>query len=543
MPDQTLRDRYERRRQTLEQERESFIYHWKDLSQYLQPRRGRFETSDRNKGTKRHQFIINSKGTQALRVARAGMMAGAMSPTRPWFDFEPPDPDMMEFQPVKVWIRKVVSLIQAILTSSNFYNMTPGMLSDLLLFGTGCMSHVDDFQDVARFYTHPAGSYMVSQDDRYVINTIVREYEMTVEQLVSKFGLRNVSTNVRQLYDKGEYDHWYPVVHFVEPNPEFDPTRAQARFKLFSSAYYEPGNVDKDQFLQRSGFDEFPAYVPRWEVTGEDVYGTDCPGMTALGDVRALQVQERRKAQGIDKQVNPPLHGPTSLRNVPVANLPGGLTVYDDGGDAGRGLRPIYQVQPQLRDMMLDLQARERRIEQAFFNDLFLAITTQEGIQPKNELELMHRNQERLLQIGPVMEHLQGSFQRLVVERVFNQAVRANILPSAPPELQGQELEIKFISTLALAQRAAATGSVERLFTFGAQFAGVWPELRDKLDPDQAIDEYAHAVGAPPRVVVPDDVVANVRAARQQQIEQAQALEQAQMAGNTAKMLSDAGRE
>ena len=37
--------------------------------------------------------------------------------------------------------------------------------------------------------------------------------------------------------------------------------------------------------------------------------------MDALGDAKALQLKELRKAEAIDKVVNPPLIAPTSLRN------------------------------------------------------------------------------------------------------------------------------------------------------------------------------------------------------------------------------------
>ena len=73
-------------------ERLSFINHYRDLQEFISPRRGRFFETDRNKGTKRHQSIINSIATQALRVAVAGMLNGTMSPSRPWFSLETFDP-------------------------------------------------------------------------------------------------------------------------------------------------------------------------------------------------------------------------------------------------------------------------------------------------------------------------------------------------------------------------------------------------------------------------------------------------------------------
>lgn len=541
---------FEQRRGKLKTERDSFIAHYKDLSEFIQPRRGRFFRTDRNRGEAVHNKIINSRATQAHRVARAGLFAGVMSPTRPWFALRTKnDPDLMEFGPVKNWLHDVELSMRNIFNQSNLYSMAPVMLGELLLFGTGCMTHARDFKDVARFYTHTVGSYMIAQNARFEVDTIVREYEMTVLQMVEAFGLETVSEHVKNQYDQGNYDAWVPVVHFIEPNPNADPSREGSKFKAFRSVKYEAGDVNsagissqgviaalhRGKFLSELGFDRFPAYVPRWDVTGEDVYGTDCPGMTSLGDVKGLQIIEKRKAQGIDKQVNPPLIGPASVRNVPVSSLPGGLTIYDapSGKD---GLKPLYEVRPDLVAMTAEIDKIERRINEAFYVDLFFAISNMQGIQPKNQLELTQRNEERLLQLGPVLERVHGEFLDGLVDRTFDQMVDAEILPEAPPELQGEELKVEYISSLAMAQRAVATGSIDRLFGFAGGLRQMgYDAVLDKLDADQAIDDYGSLIGVPPRLVVPDEQVQQVREAREQERQAQLQAQQQQIEASTIK--------
>ena len=536
-------DYFNRRLSSLKNERESFISHYKDIQNFISPRRGRFFISDRNKGERRNLDIINSIGSQSLRIAVAGMLNGTMSPSRPWFALETTDQDLMESEAVRQWLYKVELQLRRMLNESNFYHMAPSMIKDLLTFGTGCMSHEDDFQNVARFYTHTPGSYMIGQNDRLEIDTLVREFEWPVIQIVKKFGLENVSMSIKNQYDKGNYDSWYPVVHFVDPNPDHDINSPLSHKRAFQSVYYEPGNDRKDEktkFLSISGFAEFPAYAPRWDVTEGDIYGTDCPGMTSLGDVKQLQIEEKRKAQGIDKMVNPPLSGPPSVRNIPVSGLPGGLTVYE-GDDQKQKLSPIYQIQLPLQELRTDIDAVERRIEKAFFVDLFLAISQMEGIQPRNEFDLIQRNEERLIQLGPVLERLHGEFLTKLIDRLFNQAVKADIFPEAPTELEGAPLKIKFISTLAMAQRAVATADIDRIFQFSSALVGAgWTDAIDKFDADQAIDEYARAIGVPPKVIVSDEAVAQVREARAAAAQQQADMQMMQAGANSAKMLADA---
>ena len=540
MPEQFYTDYFQRRLGALKQERDSFMPHWKELSDFIQPRRGRYTLTDRNKGDRRYQKIINSKGTQAHTTSRAGMLAGVMSPSRPWFALASQDPEMMEYAPVKNWLYDIERLFRAIYNKSNLYNMAPTMLGELILFGTGAMTHLDDFDDVARFYTHTIGSYMISQNSKFQVDTFVREFEMTVEQMIGEFGLDKVSPTVKNAYDNGNYDTWYPVVQFIEPNSNAKRSNLMSSNKPFRSVCYEPGCNDKNKVLRIKGFDEFPVYVPRWDLTGEDIYGTDCPAMTALGDIKGLQIEEKRKAQAIDKMVNPPLQGPAALANRPVNSLPGGTNLFDQTG-ANQKLEPVYKVEPRIQELMLDIQRVEQRIDKAFYVDMFLAISNMEGIQPKNQLELSQRNQERLLQLGPVLERVHGEFLLKLIDRTFNQCVRAKILPPAPKELQGSPLKVEFISTLAQAQRAVAVGGIERLAGYigglaaaGAQ--GAW----DKFDVDQSIDEYGSMIGVPPRVIVPDDVVAERRQQAQKQQAQERAAMLANSMANTAKTAADA---
>lgn len=533
---------YERRRSQLEIERETFITHYKELAEFIKPRRGRFFVSDRNKGDKRYNSIINSRATQAHRIATSGMLAGTISPSRPWFSLRTSDEDLNNRHDVKTWLYNVERLLRAILNQSNFYGMASTLLSELLLFGTGCMTHVDDFKDVARFYTHTAGSYMIDQNDRFEVNTIMRDFEWSVQQIVKKFGYENVPFFIKERWDRGEYSSWYRVFHLIEPNELYDARSPLARNKRFKSVYWCSGTdgQHRDEFavLSESGHDSFPAYAPRWDLTGEDIYGTDCPAMTALGDIKHLQIEEKRKLQAIEKMVNPPYHGPASLKNVPIDSLPGGKTVYD--GTSDHKLEPLHKVDPKLQEMRIDIDAVERRIDTAFFVDLFLAISHMEGIQPRNQLDIMQRNEERLLQLGPVLEHIQSEFLDPLVERLFEQVVAADIMPQPPEDLQGEKLQVRYISTLAMAQRAVATQSIDRLAAFAGSMAEAWPDALRKFDAMQAVDEYAQAIGSPPSLIVPDEAVQEQMAAERQQQQAAQALEMAQSGANAAKMLGDA---
>lgn len=551
-PGETLHDFVMKRHAAMLSERSSYDGNWQRISKVMLPRQSRFFLSNvGNPGTiypgsvgpsggssNPYSNIVNNQATRSLRAAQAGMLAGVMSPTRKWFKLETPDPDLMKFQPVQVWLFKVEALLQAIFASGNLYNMAPSLLRELLAFGTGCLAQVDDFDHVARFYTHTIGSYALAQNSRFDIDTMSRQFQMTVRQMKNSYGDRTSDT-VTRMYDKGNYEAWIPVLQFVSPNEDFTPSRPQSQFKKFQSVHIEMGGKN-DSILLKKGFDDFPLHCPRWDVTGEDIYASDCPGITALGDTRSLQILERRKAQAIDKMVAPPLQGPPSMRNVPFQDLPGGLTIVDPIG-SGEGLRPIYTVNPQIQELLMDVQHHEERIRAAFYEDLFRSIDSMEGVQPQNQMFLSIKNSEKLLQLGPVLEQLHGELLNPIIDRTFNQCLRAGILPPAPQELQGIPLKVRYISSMASAQREAATVGIDKLTMYinGLSQNPAFAQVSDKFDADRAFTDYATAIGVDPELIVSDAQVAQVRAQRQKMQMAQQSAEIAQKAGAGVQALAN----
>lgn len=62
--------------------------------------------------------------------------------------------------------------------------------------------------------------------------------------------------------------------------------------------------------------------------------------------------------------------------------------------------------------------------------------------------------------------------------------------PGAPAGIQGVELDVEFISVLAQAQRAVATQGMDRLLGTIRATGAVKPEVLDKIDFDQVVDDY-----------------------------------------------------
>ena len=528
------RPRLLNRWEALKSERSSWMSHWQDITSFLLPRNGRYFVQDRNKGTKKHNNIYDSTGTRALRTLGAGMMAGATSPARPWFRLGTNDPDLNEYHPVKIWLSDVSRRMQSVFQQSNTYRVLHGMYEELGAFGTASSILLLDDKNVIHNYPLTVGEYCIAQDYQGRVCTLYREFEKSVGEVVAEFGYKNCSRHVQGMFDQGNLDQWVGIVHAIEPRRDRDIGKSDAKNMPWASYYFEL-NADNDSFLREGGYTMFPVLVPRWATAGGDIYGHS-PGMEALGDIKQLQHEQLRKAQAIDYQTKPPIQVPMNLKNRELDILPGGIT-YVDGSTPG--VRPSFEVRLDLNALLMDIQDVRERIRSSFYADLFLMLSNAADTR-MTATEVAERHEEKLLMLGPVLERLHNELLDPLIDITFNHMITSNALPPPPPELQGMDLSVEFISMLAQAQRAIGTNGLDRFVGNLGAVAQFKPDVLDKFNADKWADIYSDMLGVDPSVIVAGEQVAMIREARNKMQAQQAQIEASQQASVTAKNLAQA---
>lgn len=526
---------FHRRKGALEKERSGWLDHWRDLTDYLSPRTSQYLSTDRSQqGSKKNQKIIDATGTFALGTLTAGLMSGGTSPARPWFQLRVDDPDMNDYQPVKEWLDHARKRMIEVFIRSNLYTTLPSTYNDLGGHGTSAFCLLEDAQSVIRTYHAPIGSYMLGTSERGVVDTFYREYECSVWQLVQRFGYKNCSASVRQSFDAGALDRMVKVVHAVEPNLEHKPESILSENKAWVSVYYESGSAE-GLFLSRKGFDSFPHIAPRWSVNGEAVYG-DSPGMLALGDVRQLQTLHRRKLSNLEKALAPPLDVPVELKRKKVSLLPNDIT-FTSRSTPQSMISPIHVPNLNIQHILMEIQDVQQRINKTFYSDLFLMFAQIErsGI---TATEIAARQEEKLLALGPVYLRLNDELLDPLIERTFQIMMRRNMFMPPPPELQGHEINVEYISVMAQTMKSIGIASIERALTFLGGAAQAFPTVLDNVNPDSMVHEYFEMAGTPPKLLFDPKVRDAARRAREQKQQAAEMMAMAQQGAQTAQTLS-----
>jgi hypothetical protein len=546
------------RLQEMKDERQSYDSHYRELQDFFLTRRGRWITdSPSMRGQKRNQKMIDPTPRFAARTLGAGMHAGSTNPATPWMLLATPDPEMMEVPKVSRWVYKLANLVRSIFERSNLYSVLPPIYSEAGVFGTAPMVMLQHPTKVIHFVPKTVGSYYLAKNADGVVDTMYCEYKMTTRQLVTDFGLEHVSAQVRDAYQRGNYNHYSDVLHVIEPNLAREYGNRSAGNLPYRSCYYETqAALQSNRPLRDSGFEDNAIAAFLWETTEiTDPYGSSC-GMDALGCAKALQVQTKQKAKAVDKLVDPPMVGDPALKNQPSSLIPGDVTYagFTANGSAPK-FQPAYQIRPELQHLLADVQDLRQLTEVAMYTDLFFAITRAD---PRNASvpEIDARKEEQILALGPVLQN-HMVFIRAVVDRTVNIIVRnskpvwdglmnfpvnpAAFIEPPPEELSGVDLKLELTGALAQAFRAIAANKIDRFTGFvgnlaAAQRAAGEPVTAfDKLDSDQSVDEYAMAIGVPPTVVRSDEDVESIRDARAKQ-------QQAQQMAAMAAPLKDAAQ-
>ena len=534
-------EKYLDRLASLETEQSVWLNVWKDIRDHILPMRGQFKGKDQpNRGDLRMDSIFDATPIYAARILANGLQSGLSSPARRWFKPDLEDEDLLEWGPAKEHIGKVEQIMYSALNKSNFYQAQAAKYSELGPYGTACNISEENNRNYFHFTPITIGSYFISEGPDGLVDTLYRRIHVQAKVAMQRWG-KKLSENAKNLVDKNSgAGRWstIEVIHVIEPRKLRDPDKLDKLNMPFSSIYFEKDQASKGTILEESGYHENPIHCSRWATTGSDVWGRG-PGHEVLPDCKMLQEMKKTLMMQLHKQANPPVATPSSYGES-LNLLPGGQNAYQ--GDRPGLIHPIFQVQPDLRGFMLQIEATQQQIRVGMYNDLFLMLDQMDNGKNVTAEWTRARLQEKFLLLGPVVERLIFEDLQTTLERVYSILARAGAFPPPPQELEGKDLRWKFLSMLAQAQKLAATQSMEAVTAYVKNTSEFVPSVADKLDADQSVDEYAESVLAPVTMIRPDDEVNQIRQQRARDQQEMRQQEQAMVAAQQAEQMAKTGQ-
>ena len=512
---ESLREYCDRRLNSMKAIRQDYEAEWRDIARFAQPSRSRFLTSQSasevNKGAKRrvrNSKLLDPHGIEAFRTLTNGMTSGLTSASRPWFALRLPDEKLNDQPGVRGWLSEVETAMYAFLGRSNFYGAAKAGYGEMGLFGTEAGIMIEHPTAGIVCHALTAGEYWIAQGTAMTPDTLIAFMPMSARQAKARYGDK-APRLATQFIDAGDAEALVEVYQLIEPNPLHTPGNPFR--KAWRSVHWCPQD-EHNRILDERGFDEQPFWAPRWDVVGGDTYGVS-PGMEALPALRELQMQAKRRNEAIDFMVHPEKVVKAGLR---LTGEPRRI-VSAASFDQNAVLIPYQMPYQAIAAIGEESNKCRAQVDGLSFADLFNAITNMRGIQPRNVEEIAVRNEEKLTQLGPVIERVSNEKLEIVIDRTFGIMMRGGLLPPPPEALAGIRIDVEFVSILAQMQRAVGVGQIERALGMVGNVSAVAPDVIDKVDMDEAVEEYASRLGVPAKIIRSKMDVDAMRAARAQQ--------------------------
>ena len=235
------------------------------------------------------------------------------------------------------------------------------------------------------------------------------------------------------------------------------------------------------------------------------------------------------------KQIDPPLLVPDDSFILPIKTTPGGLNFYRSG--SRDRIEPLM-IQANTPVGLNMEEQRRQAIRQAYFVDQLLM---EQSVQ-MTATEVMKRNEEKMRLLAPVLGRLQSEMLRPLISRSFAILMRQGMLPPAPEDLQGLEIDIEYVSPLAKAQRGQDVQAIVQAMEILSPLNQLAPVM-DLLDTDAMAKHIADVLGVPSKVLRSTGEVEQLRQDRQQAQQAQEELNQAEQMAKAAGQATPALKE
>jgi hypothetical protein len=528
---ETLAQRHIRIYDQEKSERAGLESYWQDLMYNFLPRKA-YITKIKSNSDRLPVDIYDSTPIIANSYFAAGMQAYMSGPQTKWFTIGLRNRGLMTNRAVLSYLRDSEDVLYSIINGSNFYQEDVESYLGLGSIGTDIIYAEEDIKEDVRFDCLNIENVVIVNDAQRRPAMAYIEYEYNAFQAKGKFG-NKVNAKIEECLTKGDYNTKFKFLFCVFPREVYDQSKKDAKNMPYAVLW-----IDREMktVVRESGYKEFPFMVSRFAKGKNSPYGYS-PAMNVLPD--ALMLQEMGKSNILAAQLTtrPPLEIPDEAFMKPFNFNAGGRNIKNAG-------YPQEHITPIITGANLPLslefiQYQQKRIAQAFYNDLFILM---ESVGDRTATEVNILNNQRMQLLGSAVGNVMREKLSPVIERVYAIAARLGKLPPLPSELQNEEYVVEYVSPLARAQKSLELANLSQAMSIIASFGQVNPEVFDKIDFDELVDYTSEITNITPKIIRDDAEVEDIRAGRQQQQALAMQMELMKAGTETTKIATEADK-
>lgn len=519
-----------RRLERAKTERGTWEAHWEEVARRVLPNYvGSFTgRGTRTQGDKRTEDMVDATPALALPKFAAAMESMLTPRNQTWHRLRPQDRSLMRNRQARAWYddvnEKLFSLRYA--PRANFANQQHEVYTGLGAFGTGGM-FVDKLQHWGekglRYQSIHLGEIYFLENHQGVIDTAMREFELTARQAVQKFG-DDLPEDVKlKAKDPNTCETKFWFVHCVAPRGEdegYDPARLDYKGMRYTDKYI---SVTGKKIVREGGYNTFPYAISRYTQAPGELYGRS-PAMLALPAIKVLNEEKKTLIKQGHRAVDPIIlaHDDGVLDSV---DLTPGTTNY--GGVSADGKLLVHTLPTGNISLAKEMMEMEAHV----INDAFLVTLFQILIETPamTATEVLERAREKGVLLSPTMGRQQSEYLGPLVERELDVLSQQGLLPPMPLIVKQAmaDYDLIYDSPLSRAQRAEQATGLMRTVDWATQLATATGDLSplDHFDWDTIVPELSDIQAVPARWMASIEKVMAKRDGRNQAAQQQQGID------------------
>jgi hypothetical protein len=502
----------------LKGDRVNWDEHWEDLAEYFVPKKDNVY-GYRLRGERKYNRLYDTTSIHSLELMASSLHGMLTNPSSVWFGLSTGDFELDKDKEVNQYLQDVVTIMIDTLNGSNFQEEIHETYIDLGGIGTTVLAIEEDDENDVNFLSSPIYSSYVAENEKGVVDTLYRCFEMSLRNIKSKYGeeiFKEIPDLEYKIMNNGAHEK-EKIIFGIEPdgNGKWIGRHVLQKYK---------------KTLKEVTYHSWPFAVPRWTKLNEEVYGR-CPAMKSLPDAKMLNAVMKTTIRGMQKVVDPPLMVPDNGFLLPVKTAPGSSNFYRTG------MRDRIEPFPTVArpDIGLDFIENIRmRIREAFFIDQLQLVNQRD----MTATEVMQRTDERLRFLGPILGRLNNELLRPIIDRVYDILQRRGKLPQPPQILADRrDLKIIYTSQIAKAQRTAESNTLQKVLQATSVLLEAQPDILDNINGDNVLRYNARMFGLPEEMLNAAEQVSETRQQRAQQQQQMMQAQQENIQADTQKKL------
>ena len=490
--------------------------YWREVARYVLPNTATYDMMLGSTATAvdgvvntpvsaRRSDLYDMTSLWAIERLTAGILSLKTPESQPWQDLgtdslfgeEMTHPEKVSLEKLRDYMFKVRSNPR-----TGFWPAHKSAIRSMCAFGDGFLfveeTPTRDARIPYRYTYMPISELFPGVDAAGVLDRMFRIFRWSAVQIVGKFGIDNVSANVKNAFNNANDKHnTFRLMHAVRPRPE-DEKRGKIGVLAgsYQSIYILP---DEEHMLGEGGFNEFPFVRYAWSNSGTSPF-CEGPVAYAIGELRSLQEMARNELIASQQMIRPAYA--TYGKNFQRLNLnpgqvnPGLITAEGKQlfAPMNTGARPDFAQSI--------IEARRNSLRELLYLNLWQII-----VQDKNDTatEALIKAQEKGELLGPVGISLNGGLSMMTDREIAilgRKGAFEDGSPLAMPDsMADRDVTPVFTSPLDRLRRMSELIGMQRLVEFATMLAGGDPQkaasIMARLDVDEMLERAQEILGAP----------------------------------------------